>query len=317
MKQEKIKNLIRLPLLISLVFVTTNCSPTPNNSPVSTATPTVTESASSAPVDSGSNNNPVTSATPSVSPSSVSNPNPSPTSSQSSGGQTNTGTSNSINLQSDFLKVSYVDYYSTDLKWSTVSGAKSYKIYQNGKLIADNITGLDYSVKNLTPNTDYTFEITAVNDAGESNKAVLKVRTFIPGSTSSSGGGSSSGSGQSYVAPNYSPVITSITASDNPLSGLGYTTLLTAVASDDNNNLRYTWSTVGGNFGTFTNTSGGTATNTNPIRWTAPSTSNGGTDIYTIQLSVTDGVNTAVVKTINIEVKNGTADVNLSTEGQT
>ncbi|RYX89846.1 hypothetical protein EON78_07135 [bacterium] len=306
-------------MLFSLSVLITNCAPTPANSPVSTATPTVTEStSSSAPVNSGSSSNPVTSASPSVSPSSVSTT-PTPTSSQSSGGTINPVSSNSLNLQSDFLKVSYVDYYSTDLKWTSVNGAKSYKIYQDGKLIADNIKDLGYSVRNLTPNTDYTFEIIAVSDTGESNKALLKVRTFIPSSSSSGSNNSSNNSGQPYVNPNYSPVITSVTASNETLSGLGYTTLLTAVASDDNNNLSYSWSTLGGSFGTFTNTTGVAATIGNPIRWTAPTTvlstngATGGFDTYTIQLSVTDGVNTAVVRTISIKVDNRTSNVNLST----
>lgn len=177
MKKRKINNLVKLSMIFTLSMLTSCVSNNVNN-PVTTATPSVIES---------SNPIPTTSTSPDVlSPEPGSTPMPTPTATQSSGGQTNTSNQNSLTLQSDFLKVSFVDYYSTDLKWSTVNGAKSYKVYQDGKLIADNITDLGYSVKNLTPNTDYTFEISAVNDAGESNKAMLKVRTFIPGNSSGS-----------------------------------------------------------------------------------------------------------------------------------
>lgn len=189
MKKRKINNLVKLSMLFTLSILT-NCV---SNNLVTTATPSVTESSSSTPVitaspdSNGSSSFPVST----------------PTATQSSGEQTNAGNSNSLTLQSDFLKTSYVDYYSTDLKWTSVNGAKSYKIYQDGKLIADNITSLGYSAKNLTPNTDYTFEISAVNETGESNKAVLKVRTFIPGNSSSSNnsGSSNQGSNGTVTAP--------------------------------------------------------------------------------------------------------------------
>lgn len=105
---------------------------------------------------------------------------------------------------------------------------------------------------------------------------------------------------------NQIPVVSSITASDNPVSGLGYPIQLTANATDDNT-ITYTWSALN-NSGTFSNQ------NTNPVIWKAPSTAGSGVgkDTYTIQISVSDGVNPAVTKTLDVEVNNGTASVNVT-----
>lgn len=69
------------------------------------------------------------------------------------------------------MTLSYKDFFTAELKWKEISGAKSYRIYQDGKLIADNLNTLIYIVKDLRPHTDYTFDIVAVNEAGESNKS--------------------------------------------------------------------------------------------------------------------------------------------------
>lgn len=42
-----------------------------------------------------------------------------------------------------------------------------------------------YNVTNLTPNTNYTFDIVASNDTGVSNKSTVNVRTFIPSTSNS------------------------------------------------------------------------------------------------------------------------------------
>lgn len=169
------KNLLKINLLS--IFLVASCT-TPNNIPIGSSSPTPTISPSS--------DNTSVNPNPSSSPNSQSSVSPSvnPTSSPSTGGQVNNSTT--LTIPSNFLKLSYNDYYSAELKWSQMTGAKSYKIYQDGKLIADNLTGSIYNVKNLRPNTDYSFDIVAVNDAGESNKSNLKVRTFIPSSNSSS-----------------------------------------------------------------------------------------------------------------------------------
>ena len=198
MNSSQTKHFVKLSMLFSLVILA-NCVTPSSNPVISTSSPIPTTSSDPSITSSPT---PMTSASPEISlPSSSSNPMPTPTASQSSGGQTNIGSSNSLTLQSDFLKVSFVDYFSADLKWSSVTGAKSYRIYQDGKVIADNITGLAYSVKNLTPNTDYTFEISAVNETGESNKSMLKVRTFIPGNSSSGSNNSGSNNQGTVITP--------------------------------------------------------------------------------------------------------------------
>jgi hypothetical protein len=42
-------------------------------------------------------------------------------------------------------------------------------------------------INDLSPQTYYVFEIVAVNEAGESNKAGIQVRTYIPSSSGGSG----------------------------------------------------------------------------------------------------------------------------------
>ncbi|EGW40150.1 fibronectin type III domain-containing protein [Desulfosporosinus sp. OT] len=56
---------------------------------------------------------------------------------------------------------------SLNLSWSTSSGATSYAIYQNSNLIATTM-GTTYLINNLIPSTNYSFQIAAVNDCGQS-----------------------------------------------------------------------------------------------------------------------------------------------------
>lgn len=167
------KNIFRIQLLS--LFLLASCT-----NPTTTST-----IESSIPSSANPSVNPDTTQSPGTQPSSSVNPsaNISPTpSATGSSGNINTA----LSIPSDFLKLSYNDYYSAELKWTQITGAKSYKIYQDGKIIADNLTDNIYSVKNLTPNTDYTFDIVAVNGIGESNKSSLRLRTFIPSNSSSS-----------------------------------------------------------------------------------------------------------------------------------
>jgi trimeric autotransporter adhesin len=61
---------------------------------------------------------------------------------------------------------------SNTLTWDAVSGAMGYKIYGDNNAI-DTVIGATYSytVSGLTPNTPYTFTVSAFNAAGESDQS--------------------------------------------------------------------------------------------------------------------------------------------------
>jgi len=95
--------------------------------------------------------------------------------------------SNKITLQSKIqiptnLKYTSITDKSVDLTWDPVAGVSGYYIYQNGtklsNLIKTNIVKL-----NLSPNTDYTFEVTALNgnnESDKSNKLIIKTLPIPP-----------------------------------------------------------------------------------------------------------------------------------------
>ncbi|MEU7073823.1 glycoside hydrolase family 18 protein [Streptomyces narbonensis] len=72
---------------------------------------------------------------------------------------------------------------SVPLTWSAVSGATSYHVYR-GATKVQTVTGTSATVTGLTPSTAYTFQVTAVNSAGESAKS-----TAVSATTTSGGGG--------------------------------------------------------------------------------------------------------------------------------
>jgi hypothetical protein len=98
------------------------------------------------------------------------------------------------------------------------------------------------------------------------------------------------------------PVVNSINASEDPVPGLSHTIELTANVTDDGTITSYTWKTLGGNFGTFSDPAG------NKILWTAPGISG---EPYLIEVSAGDAINTGT-GTVNITVTDGTATVNVS-----
>ncbi|MDR3543272.1 MAG: fibronectin type III domain-containing protein [Desulfosporosinus sp.] len=65
------------------------------------------------------------------------------------------------------LQDSNITTNSLDLSWQVSSGATSYVIFQNGNQI-ETTTGTTYHISNLNPNTTYSFQIAAVNNAGQS-----------------------------------------------------------------------------------------------------------------------------------------------------
>ncbi|WP_406359007.1 chitinase [Streptomyces sp. NBC_00658] len=70
------------------------------------------------------------------------------------------------------------------LSWSPVTGATGYAVYRNGVKV-QTATGTSTTVSGLTASTAYSFQVAAVNDAGESPKSATVTAT-----TSAGGGGS-------------------------------------------------------------------------------------------------------------------------------
>ncbi|MGC0329208.1 chitinase [Streptomyces sp. SAI-170] len=71
------------------------------------------------------------------------------------------------------------------LSWTAVTGATSYAVYRDGARV-QTVTGTSATVTGLTPSTAYAFQVTALNDAGESARSATVTATTAP-----SGGGSS------------------------------------------------------------------------------------------------------------------------------
>ena len=73
------------------------------------------------------------------------------------------------------------------LTWTAVSGATSYNVYRGATKI-QTVTGTSATATGLTASTPYTFQVTAVNSAGESPKSAAVTAT-----TTSGGGGGTPG----------------------------------------------------------------------------------------------------------------------------
>ncbi|KQW14303.1 glycoside hydrolase family 18 protein [Streptomyces sp. Root369] len=80
------------------------------------------------------------------------------------------------------LAVSGTSSSSVSLSWNAVSGATGYHVYRNGTKITA-VTGSSATVTGLAASTSYSFQVTAVNSAGESVKsgAVTGTTTASPG----------------------------------------------------------------------------------------------------------------------------------------
>ncbi|MDT0467130.1 chitinase [Streptomyces gibsoniae] len=81
------------------------------------------------------------------------------------------------------LTVSSTTSSSASLTWNTVSGATGYNVYQGGTEVSA-VTGTSATVTGLSPSTSYSYQVTATNAAGESQKS-----SAVTATTSSSGGG--------------------------------------------------------------------------------------------------------------------------------
>ncbi|MFJ9178677.1 chitinase [Streptomyces sp. NPDC102360] len=84
------------------------------------------------------------------------------------------------------LKTSAVTATSVGLSWSAVPGATSYAVYRNGTK-SRTVTGTSATETGLAPTTAYSFQVAAVNDAGESAKSTTVTATTAegPGDTGS------------------------------------------------------------------------------------------------------------------------------------
>lgn len=60
------------------------------------------------------------------------------------------------------------------VNWTSVSGATKYKVYLNGTLKGDNVSGTSYNVTGLTPATSYSVTVSAVTDDGEQAQSDAK-----------------------------------------------------------------------------------------------------------------------------------------------
>ncbi|MET8503717.1 glycoside hydrolase family 18 protein [Streptomyces sp. NPDC004787] len=76
---------------------------------------------------------------------------------------------------------------SVSLSWPAVAGATSYRIYKDGAALAT-VTGTSYTATGLAASTAYSFQVSAVNSAGESAKSAA-----VSATTTSGGGGTPGG----------------------------------------------------------------------------------------------------------------------------
>ncbi|MFF4900555.1 chitinase [Streptomyces sp. NPDC001068] len=84
------------------------------------------------------------------------------------------------------LKTGTITSTSVGLSWTAVTGATSYAVYRNGSKV-QTATGTSATVAGLTPSTAYSFQVTAVNDAGESARSAAVAATTTAGSSGGSG----------------------------------------------------------------------------------------------------------------------------------
>ncbi|MFJ4327627.1 chitinase [Streptomyces tricolor] len=84
------------------------------------------------------------------------------------------------------LRTTSVTSSSVGLSWSAVTGATGYAVYRDGARV-QTVTGTSATVSGLAAATAYSFQVTALNDAGESAKSATVTAT----TTAGSGGGTS------------------------------------------------------------------------------------------------------------------------------
>ena len=66
------------------------------------------------------------------------------------------------------------------LNWEPAAGASSYKVYRGSTVIANNLTQFSYTDTGLTPNTSYTYKVSAVNTNGEGTASTTVTIKTLP-----------------------------------------------------------------------------------------------------------------------------------------
>ncbi|MGC5362789.1 chitinase [Streptomyces sp. DT24] len=89
------------------------------------------------------------------------------------------------------LKAGTATASTVDLSWSASSGATGYTVYQGGKKVLSP-TGTSTTVTGLAASTQYSFQVAATNEAGESAKSAAITVTTSTGGGGGDGGGSGS-----------------------------------------------------------------------------------------------------------------------------
>ncbi|MFG3359555.1 chitinase [Streptomyces griseofuscus] len=87
------------------------------------------------------------------------------------------------------LAVSATTSSSASLTWSTSSGATGYNVYENGAKVSST-TGTSATLTGLSAATSYSFQVTATNAAGESQKSAAVTATTASTGTGGNTGGS-------------------------------------------------------------------------------------------------------------------------------
>ncbi|MFF2910862.1 S-layer homology domain-containing protein [Paenibacillus sp. NPDC057934] len=90
---------------------------------------------------------------------------------ESNSGSGNSGSTNSGNARNNApgdLTTSNGTQTGVTLSWTPVTGASSYNIYDNGKLIASGITGTRYEITGLEAGTKHSFTVSAIVSGVES-----------------------------------------------------------------------------------------------------------------------------------------------------
>ena len=66
------------------------------------------------------------------------------------------------------LSANAISATAVQLSWNAVSGADTYTVYEGTTVIAENITGTNYTHEGLTASTTYNYTVTATNEIGTS-----------------------------------------------------------------------------------------------------------------------------------------------------